>query len=448
MTTPPTTLTAATAVATTHSTPDTTGEDSDVDPSRSRDQSPEPSGRLGNPTSPAKPLRQMPQPPQPPSMPSETRFLARAPQGRGRNPHRKARKYEEILAGPEDLIAEVTFQRNTGAFDAPVIDCEIALANVVDEFVDTMTHSPEEWALVSFHHGGTSHFEAWGLRELKNAVTNTLAGGRMADPEEFELIALTAKDTKSTGPYGSPFVMAARIADPETCERLCAIGTYPVDDDLTFAIVPLDMSRRTWTIGIWRSSNDDGNDRTAARFRWSIAEKILTDASIAKAVERATGGTDNRPIFSRLLDLARTVDVRYNRHSGHWVAYAEPSTTDSRKWEGIRAAIREKRLIHSAGMVSFTPIESGRGIEAPWCHCCKNDDHVHFGCPFPLDDPDNYWGNRSTSLKNIKTGILAKKTGKQSSRAAGPERGSRPGNGPKRRGAGRGEGHSRRGGRR
>ncbi|KAJ7856097.1 hypothetical protein B0H14DRAFT_2579045 [Mycena olivaceomarginata] len=219
--------------------------------------------------------------------------------------------------------------------------------------------------------------------------------------------------------------MAMRVPNPTIQARLCDIGTFPCERDLTFAVVSYDPERRTWTIGLWKALSGAEKPTTGPRLRWAIAEAILTNPAIAKAVERATGAADARPIFDRLLSLARSVDVRFNPHSRHWCAYAKPCTIDAKLWEEVRAAIRVISLRHNAGMLAFEPVQTARGNEPPWCQCCKNNDHVHFGCPFPLDNPSTYWGPAETSLSQIKTGILGRqpKKGGDTARGGNPKRG-------------------------
>ncbi|KAK6974213.1 hypothetical protein R3P38DRAFT_2812131 [Favolaschia claudopus] len=108
-----------------------------------------------------------------------------------------------------------------------------------------------------------------------------------------------------------------------------------------------------------------GNPKNGNRFRWALAELIMTNSDIARAFERATGGLNAPP---------------------------RPCTDEYEGWEAVRAAIRKHRLKHAASMVVFEPVAGGR--DAPWCQNCKGDDHLHWGCP-PVKDGDNddWWGN-------------------------------------------------------
>jgi uncharacterized membrane protein YgcG len=386
-------------------------------------------------------------------MPTEARFLARQPTHKAENPHRKARPYEQTLSGPEDVGADVSFQRNDESFDAPVIDCLVALENVEAGFVATLNEAPRDWTLVAFHLGGTQFFEVWGAENLAKAVTDVLTRACLVDEDDVELCVLAANNKRSPkNPYGHPCVMAMRVPNPTIQARLCDIGTFPCERDLTFAVVSYDPDRRTWTLGLWKALSGADKPTTGPRLRWEIAEAILTNPAVAKAVERATGAADARPIFDRLLSLARSVDVRFNPHSRHWCAYAKPCTTDAKLWEEVRAAIRMMSLRHNAGMLAFEPVQTARGSEPPWCQCCKNDDHVHFGCPFPLDNPSTYWGPAETALAQIKTGILSRnpKKGGENTRGGKPKHGNARGGGSNRggyNGGSQGKGGSNCGGR-
>ncbi|KAJ7300748.1 hypothetical protein DFH08DRAFT_979337 [Mycena albidolilacea] len=252
-------------------------------------------------------------------MPTEAREEARQPTHKAENPHRKARPYEQTLSGPEDIGADVSFQRNDGSFDAPIIDCLVALENVEAGFVATLNEAPGDWTLVAFHLGGTQFFEVWGTENLAKAVTDVLTHARLVDEDDVELCVLAANNKRSP--------------------------KKPIRPPL---LVSYDPDRRTWTLGLWKALSRADKPTTGPRLRWAIAEAILTNPVIAKAVERATGAADARPIFDRLLSLARSVDVRFNPHSRHWCAYAKPFTTDAKLWEEVRAAIRVMSLRHNA----------------------------------------------------------------------------------------------------
>ncbi|KAJ7333344.1 hypothetical protein DFH08DRAFT_966175 [Mycena albidolilacea] len=359
-------------------------------------------------------------------MPTEARFLARQPTHKAENPHCKARPYEQTLSGPEDVGADVSFQRNDGSFDAPVIDCMVALENVEAGFVATLKETPEDWTLVAFHLGGSQMFEAWGIENLTKAVISVLTHARLAVEDNIELFALAADNKHpSKNLYGHPCVMAMRVPNHTIQARLCDIGTFPSERDLTFAVVSFDPNCRTWTISLWKVLSRAEKPTTGPRLCWAVAKAILMNPAVVKAVERATGATDTCPIFDRLLTLAHSVNVCFNPHSRHWCAYAKPCTADAKLWEEVRAAIRTISLRHNAGMLAFEPVQTTRGNEPPWCQYCKNDDHVHFGCPFPLDNSSTYWGPAETALAQIKTGILSRnpKKGGETARGGKPKQG-------------------------
>ncbi|KAJ7791984.1 hypothetical protein B0H14DRAFT_3160614 [Mycena olivaceomarginata] len=155
------------------------------------------------------------------------------------------------------------------------------------------------------------------------------------------------------------------------------------------------------------------------RLLWTLASIILSDSKIAKAFERATGGTDSRPLLVRLLEFARTINTRWNPHSKYRVAYAKPCTNIGVDWEAVRVAIRGHRLQHDEAVVAFEPVSNASGTDAPWCLMFKNDDHVHYGCFFTKDDPDAWWGPKE-QLSKITERILGKTWKKAAPRRRDP----------------------------
>jgi hypothetical protein len=246
---------------------------------------------------------------------TEACFLARQPTHKAENPHCKACPYKQTLSGPEDVGADVSFQRNDASFDTPVIDCLVALENVEAGFFTTLNEAPGDWTLVAFHLGGTQFFKVWGAENLAKAVTDVLTCTCLVEEDKIELCVLTANNKCSPkNPYGHPCVMAMRVLSPTIQARLCDIGTFPCERDLTFAVMSYDPDRCTWTLGLWKALSRADKLMTGPRLHWAIAEAILTNPAIAKAVERATGAADTRPIFDRLLSLARSVDICFNPH--------------------------------------------------------------------------------------------------------------------------------------
>ncbi|KAJ6533196.1 hypothetical protein B0H19DRAFT_447940 [Mycena capillaripes] len=238
--------------------------------------------------------------PAPFAHPTEGAFLARAPRHRSQTPHRKSPAYEQTLDGPEDMLARVTFQRNTGDFDTTVIDCKIAVANVAPGFVETLNKKPEQYALISIFLGGAQLFEVYGMENLVADITNTIIEARIAEEDDFEVIPLAADDKN---PHAPPILEYL----PE---------------------------RRTWTIGLWKVSRV--KTENGERLRWVLTCFILSDPGVARAFQKATGGADLRPLLTRLLEFARTIDTRWNPHSKHICAYAKPCTTNSEDWEAVR----------------------------------------------------------------------------------------------------------------
>ncbi|KAF7343805.1 hypothetical protein MSAN_01961500 [Mycena sanguinolenta] len=140
----------------------------------------------------------------------------------------------------------------------------------------------------------------------------------------------------------------------------------------------------------------------------------MNNGAVAKMVERATGGRDNRPLADRLEDFARTVTVRFFPASKHWAAYAKPLTSDTSRWEDVRAAIRVLTLDHVEGIIRFEPVTTaGNKLPThPRCPSCKNDDHVRFGCSFVHGGHgEAWWGTKATLISEIPKnsgGVLTK----------------------------------------
>ncbi|KAJ6485450.1 hypothetical protein C8R47DRAFT_1216998 [Mycena vitilis] len=371
-------------------------------------------------------------PPQPAFvMPTEAAFLARPPKNRSKNPHRKARLYEETLRGPDDLKTRVTFQRNTEAHPFPqiVLDGEIATANVAKGFVATLRKYAHQYALVSVFLGGAQLFDVYGLENLITDMTSVIVDARLATEDDIDFIPLIPEDKDPHPlPYAPPFILALRVTDDDIRDRLFEICNFPSSLDLVFSIVEYRPDTRTWTISLMKASRGGGSVANGKNLRWQVANAILTDPKIARAYERATGGADVRPILVRLLEFARTIDTRYNPHSGHWAVFGQPPVDIScADWEAIKVTIRGKTFIAEAAMVAFEPVSCAAGTDAPWCLICKNDDHVHYGCYFTKDDPDN-WQGMTDQLNRIRgDGILARPWKKKTAapRASGPPNQSR-----------------------
>ncbi|KAK7029166.1 hypothetical protein R3P38DRAFT_2775746 [Favolaschia claudopus] len=238
---------------------------------------------------------------------------------------RKLKLFDQIVTNTGDLFLStprVTFQKNLGSFDTIVIDGKNAFANVPQDFIDNMKKNPAEFALIIPFLGGPHLFAIYGDENPVSDISNVIYDAGLAAEDSLEILPIAPDKER--------------------------IHTY--------------MAR-------------GGNPKNGNRFRWALAELIMTNSDIARAFERATGGLNAPP-----------------RHSKHWCAYAKPCTDEYEGWEAVRAAIRKHRLKHAASMVVFEPVAGGR--DAPWCQNCKGDDHLHWGCP-PVKDGDNddWWGN-------------------------------------------------------
>ncbi|KAJ6448070.1 hypothetical protein C8R45DRAFT_948198 [Mycena sanguinolenta] len=342
---------------------------------------------------------------------TEALYLALPPKEQSSNPHRKLRDYEPAPSGLEGLVACISFQINLAPFDAIVLDVQREVRNVDPKFLATMNKKPSEWTLVSFFLGGRLFFDLWKPDHLVDEVTKVLVDAQLADADNIEIIPLPL--LKEKGDLYGTSVMAMRVTDWEVRKNLIDINLFGCDPDLTFAIVKYDVTTKTRTLGIWKGSQTKGDDRTAKRFSWTVAEAIITNRAIAKMVERATGGRDNRPLADRLEEFARTVTVRFFPASKHWAAYAKPLTTDPGLWEDIRAAIGVLILDHAEGIIRFEPVTIGNKPPAhPWCQGCKNNDHVRFGCNFVHGGHgDAWWETKATLISEIPKssgGILTK----------------------------------------
>ncbi|KAK6968868.1 hypothetical protein R3P38DRAFT_3321575 [Favolaschia claudopus] len=337
------------------------------------------------------PPREDPSPPRPFSIPSEARFLARFPTHQAENPHRKLKLFDQIVTNTGDLFLStprVTFQKNLGSFDTIVIDGKNAFANVPQDFIDNMKKNPAEFALIIPFLGGPHLFAIYGDENPVSDISNVIYDAGLAAEDSLEILPI-APDKERIHTY-----MALLNAPAYTVERLCEIGLFPHDADLLAA--------------------GGGNPKNGNRFRWALAELIMTNSDIARAFERATGGLNAPP-----------------RHSKHWCAYAKPCTDEYEGWEAVRAAIRKHRLKHAASMVVFEPVAGGR--DAPWCQNCKGDDHLHWGCP-PVKDGDNDdCSNRSSgapvtsAARTTNTSKKAGGSGSSSNRNAGRNNSQRGG---------------------
>ncbi|KAJ7164367.1 hypothetical protein C8R46DRAFT_1099358 [Mycena filopes] len=339
--------------------------------------------------------------------PTEEAFIARPPRLRGLSPHTKNPAYELPIEGPNDLLVKVTFQPTDGNLDRPVIDGKLAVANIPQTFIDTLNANPDEFALIVPFLGGAAFFKAWGSDKLVAAITTIFVDSGLASADDFEIIYIPAdKAVGGKDLYAPPFVIALRTDVLGVIDRLCAIATFIATRDLAFHVIHYNPEVRTWTLALYKASSREGDESNGRYLRWCLACLILDNAEVRRAYQRATGTSDTRPILTRLLEWACTVHVRWNGHSKHWVAFAMPCAADYEPWEAVRVAIRGKDLRHPASLRTYTAVATSP-TQAPWCLRCRNDDHLHFGCPPRFDDPESYWGPLE-QLSRTTEGILAK----------------------------------------
>ncbi|KAJ7708413.1 hypothetical protein B0H16DRAFT_1481373 [Mycena metata] len=339
--------------------------------------------------------------------PTEALFLARSPLRHFQSPHRKNPAYELPLAGPDDMPVKVSFQPTDGNFDCPVIDGRLAVANVPQAFIDTLNANPDDFGLIVPFLGGSALIAAYGNDNLVAAISNVVLDAGLVGPNDIEVIPIdAAKPGSRNDLYAPPFVLALRASDT-VLGRLATVATFIANADLAFHVIRYNSGLRTWTVALYTASSMGGHKSNGGYLRWCVACLILDNADVRRAFQRATGTADRRPIQTRLLDWARTVYVTWNEHSKHWCVYAEPCTPDFDGWESVRTTMRTLPLHHAASLRSFKPVAS-RGDQAPFCLNCKNDDHLHYGCPTRLDDPESYWGPK-VQLAAVTEGILAKK---------------------------------------
>ncbi|KAJ7495548.1 hypothetical protein FB451DRAFT_1164276 [Mycena latifolia] len=344
--------------------------------------------------------------------PTEEAFLRRPPRLKNLNPHRKNATYDLPLADARNQPVRVTFQHDQGKFPRPVIDGDLAVAGIPDDFVETLCNSPDSIALIVPFLGGRHLVESWGHPNLITAITNVLADSGVADRDNFKVIPITPDKPGRAGDlYSPPFVLAIRLTIPGLIDYLTAIATFIRDCDLAFHIIEYNPHLRTWTVALFTASFGEGSTENAGYLRWSMACHVLDAPAVRTAFERATGGADQHPINVRLLEFTRTIDVRYNPHSKHWCVYARPCTDNFDDWEAVRATMRFVPLRHATGFVTFSPVATF-AKQAPWCLLCKDDHHLYYGCYFARDDPDSYWGPFE-QISWITEGILAKRKGPQ-----------------------------------
>ncbi|KAJ7774301.1 hypothetical protein DFH07DRAFT_767474 [Mycena maculata] len=291
-------------------------------------------GHQGNSPSPRRDAP--PPPPAPFTHPTEASFLSRRPRYRDENPHRKAAAYDPTPAGPEDMLVQVTFQRGMGNFDLPVIDGELAVANVDQGLVKTLNKHRDRFALIAPFLGGAHFLAVYKTDNLIADITNILVDGGLAAKDDFEIIPLTPKkDTEHTPSYAPPFTLAIQFQDPEARERMITAAMFPATVDHTFHIFEYNLELRTWTLGLWTVTTGGGRPENGARLRWTLTCLILKDPKIGKAFEHATSEGDIHPILVHLLDFARTIDTCWNPHSKQWAAYVKPCTNNSAGWEAV-----------------------------------------------------------------------------------------------------------------
>ncbi|KAJ7711388.1 hypothetical protein B0H16DRAFT_1745208 [Mycena metata] len=339
--------------------------------------------------------------------PTEALFLARSPLRHFQSPHRKNPAYELPLAGPDDMPVKVSFQPTDGNLDCPVIDGRLAVTNVSQAFIDTLNANPDDFGLIVPFLGGSALIAAYGNDNLVAAISNVVLDAGLVGPNDIQVIPIdAAKPGSRNDLYAPPFVLALRASDA-ILGRLATVATFVANADLAFHVIRYNAGLRTWTVALYTVSSMGRHKSNGGYLRWCVVCLILDNADVRRAFQRATGTADRRPIQTRLLDWARTVYVTWNEHSKHWCVYAEPCTPDFDGWESVRTMMHALPLHHAASLCSFKPVAS-RGDQAPFCLNCKNDDHLHYGCPTRLDNPESYWGPK-VQLAAVTEGILAKK---------------------------------------
>ncbi|KAJ7188929.1 hypothetical protein C8R46DRAFT_1244158 [Mycena filopes] len=360
--------------------------------------------------------------------PTAAEFKAQLPTAQEENPHKNLPAFQP--SGPDESLATPHIQTNTGDWVGAVMAYAKLIENMSDKAVAGIEENPDLHVLAVPFLGGTYFHKTYTAApaDLRKALTSVTGPGALI------VAAPTPKDPKFGPPgdkYTSPGTMIVRVATVEMRKRLERYPLVPLTKSLAVRLYSVAQAKamRSWCMALLQCNVPGDDAEVGDALRWGIASALWTTAGLRELIVRATQPGATKIADARILDVARTISVRYVAHdqSPFWTVYMKPCTSDYALWEEIHTYVRNMSV--EDGIFSFKPLSPqprGGAARPPWlCHLCKCDDHLAYCCPFCI--ALDWWG--PSALITAKTeGELAlpkKKAPPQNTRGARGGRGGR-----------------------
>ncbi|KAJ7092412.1 hypothetical protein B0H15DRAFT_799560 [Mycena belliarum] len=314
--------------------------------------------------------------------PTRSEFLVMEPTCTDENPHCPSTAHN---ANSEKALTQYTgFQANDASWGTPIIP-------------DHNNTSPSP----PFCAGSTFYAKYKNARVDAVAVLEEVAGAGNVTVIMPQVKLVATKQAPRRKPGGKPDKFAGHISLLIRCSDLdirtafLDPATYAADQLLAFHITPFDATVLSWAVGFFKTDISDTPAATARRFRWAVYDKLTNTSPAPKAaalIDRATQGGNVLPREERVLNFAKTIQVRYLPHDTDpvYVLHAKPCTKDPKLWDEIRAALR---ITYTDLLEAFVP-HANAATGHNLCANCKLDCHPRYNCMFTERDK-GWWGPKS-----------------------------------------------------
>ncbi|KAJ6594352.1 hypothetical protein B0H19DRAFT_1056660 [Mycena capillaripes] len=300
------------------------------------------------------------------------------------NPHKKLPAFEP--SSPEESLATLHIQANTGEWDDTVIAYPKLIENLSDKAVAGIEENPDLHLLALPFLSGTYFYKTYtaAAADTRTALTS------IAGPGMLIVAAPTAKDPKYGIPndkYTPQGPMIVRVATSKMRVKLEHYPLVPVTKSLAVQLFNVEKAKaaRSWCTALLECNVPGDDIEIGNALRWGTGSALWTTPKLRELIVRGTQPGATLSANARVLEVARTVSVRYvaNASSPFWAVYMKPCTMDYKLWEGIRTFLRN--TIVEDGIFSFKPLGPlpRSGARPAWVrHVCKCDDHLAYCCPF------------------------------------------------------------------
>ncbi|KAF7361578.1 hypothetical protein MSAN_01191800 [Mycena sanguinolenta] len=355
-----------------------------------------------------------------------TRLAKEVPTHQDENPHRKLpASAQREPAGPEDV--------------APVLSKEAALARCHPDAIAEIYRDPGEYLFAVPMNGGQffNRMLPGAAKFIAEKLTSHCNSPTAADIVVF-LIAANNEEPAADGPnrYAGPMVYCIHVPNAEDRAKIYDQRIFPFDRTYGITVFTPDGFELPWSTGIYTSQINAGAPATAEALKAGLIKRTVTDPSVARLVHKYTHEADRTPLPTKMLDLAKTIDVRHDPIADTLVVYIRPCTPNAMHWREIGNAICGQVVIRK--YYEFKPlINVSRVSIEPRCVLCKNDDHFASNCPNPRDP---LWVGPLDQINKLTEGPLAPRNSDKATRGGrggaprGYVRGGNTGRGRGRRG--------------